>query len=210
MRRTAGRRAGAPAGSRARAVAQVVDQRAELAQAPPLALRVRRRAEFGREDRREQALVPRGRDLGQLRQRGLADAALRRGHRADEGRIVVVVGDQAQVGDDVLDLGAVEERLPAGDRVRHVLRAQRLLEHAGLVVAAIQDRVVAEAAAVLELVREQPRDDRARPRPRRRPTGSHPDRVAVAEVAPQPLLEQLGVVARSARWPRFRMRTVER
>ena len=74
-----------------------------------------------------------------------ADAALRRRHRAHERGIVVVVGDQAQVGDEVLDLGAVEQRLAAGDLVRNVLRAQRLLEHARLVIAAIEDREVGEA-----------------------------------------------------------------
>ena len=137
--------------------------------------------------------MPRGRDLRQLGERGLADAALRHGHRADERGIVGVVGDEAQVGDDVLDLGALEVRLPARDRVRHVVRAERRLEHAGLVVAAVEDRVVAEAAAVLELVREEPRDDELR-LGLVVAGGQHADRVAVAERAPQALLEQLRVV----------------
>ena len=100
--------------------------------------------------------MQRGCNLAQLFQRRRADAAFGRGDRADEGGVVVAVRDQAQVGDQVLDFGAVEERLAAGQLVRHLLVAQRLLEHARLVVAAIQDGVVAPFGAVLELVRQQP------------------------------------------------------
>ena len=42
-----------------------------------------------------------------------ADAALGRRRGADEGRIVILVGQQAQVGDDVLDFRLVEKRLAA-------------------------------------------------------------------------------------------------
>jgi hypothetical protein len=44
-----------------------------------------------------------------LFERALADAARRRVHHALEGGVVVAVGDQAQVGQRVLDLGALEE-----------------------------------------------------------------------------------------------------
>jgi hypothetical protein len=76
-----------------------------------------------------------------------------RGDGADEGR-VVVAGWRAGAGrHDVLDLGAVEEGLAAGDDVGNLLRAQLLLDDARLVVAAVEDGVVGKLAAVLELVR---------------------------------------------------------
>ena len=94
------------------AIAQIVDQRAERARAPragapgsaPRSASSRRR---GGEQARARAAV------AELLERRRADAALRRRHRADERRIVVVVGDQPQVGDEVLDLGALEIRLSA-------------------------------------------------------------------------------------------------
>jgi hypothetical protein len=64
-----------------------------------------------------------------LAQRLVADAALGRRHRAQERRVVVVVDEQAQPGAQVLDLGAVEEALPARHLVRQLCLAQRLLEH---------------------------------------------------------------------------------
>ena len=93
-------------------------------------------------------------------ERRVADAAPRRGDRADERGIVVGVGDQAQIRADVLDLGLVEERLAAGQHVRNPLAAQHLFEDARLEVAAIQDRVVAKLRAPLELVRRQAKHDR--------------------------------------------------
>ncbi len=127
-------------------------------------------------------------------ERGLADSALRRRHGAHEGRIVVVVRDQPQVRDEVLDLGLVEQRLPAGHVVRHVLPAQCRLEHARLVVAAIEDGEIGEFRAPLEFQRRQPAHDRfgfgfviGR--------GNHADGLAVAEVAPQALVEELRIVA---------------
>ncbi len=126
-------------------------------------------------------------------QRGIADPAPRRGDRADKGRIVVGIGDQPQIGADVLDLGLVEEALPAGKHIRDALAAQDLLEQPRLVVAAIEDRVVAELRAPLELVRRQLEHHRL---------GlvllvvhrRHGDRVPHAVLAPQRLVEQLGVV----------------
>jgi hypothetical protein len=82
--------------------------------------------------------------LAERLQRAAADTTLGRADRADERRVVVVVGQQAQVGGDVLDLGLVEERLAAGKQVGNALVAQELFERARLEVAAIEDRVIAE------------------------------------------------------------------
>jgi len=73
------------------------------------------------------------------------DATPRRRYRAHEGGIVVVVGDQPKIGDEVADLGAVEPRLAAADGVRNVLLAQRLLERTRLVIAAIEHGEIIEA-----------------------------------------------------------------
>ena len=59
-------------------------------------------------------------------QRRATDAAFGRGDGADESRVVVGVGQQAQVGGDVLDLGLVEERLPTRKQIRNALVAQVL------------------------------------------------------------------------------------
>ena len=130
---------------------------------------------------------------GQLFQRRVADAALGRGGCADEGRIVVRIGDQAQVGGEVLDLGMVEERRSPADGVRHFVGAQLFLEHARQMVAAIEDGVVGEARVVFELVRQQAQHHRFRFilfifR------GKHAHRIAGPVLAPQVFLEQLGIV----------------
>ena len=69
----------------------------------------------------------------------MADAALGRGHGAQEGRVVVVVHPQAQPRAQVADLGAVEEALAARHLVGDLRLAQRLLEDARLVVGTVQD-----------------------------------------------------------------------
>ena len=51
-------------------------------------------------------------------------------HHALEGGIVAAVGDQAQVGERVLDLGALEEAQAAVDAVRHARGEERLFEDA--------------------------------------------------------------------------------
>jgi hypothetical protein len=57
------------------------------------------------------------RALPHLIEGALADAARRRVHRALEGGIVGAIRDQAQVGERVLDLGALEEAQAAVDAV---------------------------------------------------------------------------------------------
>src|SRR3546814_5605322 len=91
------------------------------------------------------------RNLGQLRQRGRADPARRRLHRAQEGRVVLGIGDQPQPRQRVLDLAAVEERGAAAEVVRHAQQLQRLLQRARLVVAAEQDAEVRSEEHTSEL-----------------------------------------------------------
>ena len=149
--------------------------------------------EPGLEDRLEQADLALAGVFAERLQRLRADAAPRGGGGADERRVVVLVGQQPQVGAQVLDLGLVEERLPAGDLVGDLLLAQHLLDDARLVVAAVEDGEVGKGAALLELGGLQAHHHRlglvlvvvA---------GDHLDRVAEAERGPQPLGVQLGVV----------------
>ncbi len=121
------------------------------------------------------------------------DAPLRRRRGADEGGIVVLVGQQAQVGGDVLDLGLVEERLAAREQVGNLLVAQLRLEQPGLVVRAIEDGVVGELAALLEAVRLELHHHAFR-FGLVVPAGSDGDLVTVAEFGPELLVEQLLVV----------------
>jgi hypothetical protein len=73
-----------------------------------------------REQRAKQRQVRLAGKLAQGGQRLVADAALGRGDGAQKGRVVVLVDPQAQPGAQVLDLGAVEEALPARDLVRNL------------------------------------------------------------------------------------------
>jgi hypothetical protein len=72
-------------------------------------------------------------------ERARADAAARGGDGADEGEVVVLVRQQAQIGDEVANLGLVEEALPARHDIGDAVVAQLLLDDARLVVAAVQD-----------------------------------------------------------------------
>jgi hypothetical protein len=190
-----------------RAGFHALDEVAELAQRGAL-LDVEFRVQARRVNRGEQALVAAAGGAAERFEGGAADAALGRGHGADEGRVVVLVGKQPQVGGDVLDLGAVEEGLAAGDDVGNLLRAQLLLEGARLVVAAIEDGVVGKLGAPLEAVRGE--------------AGDHPLGFVLAVAAgctwiasPWPCSDQsclsksLGLLAISA-LAAVRMRAVER
>ena len=82
------------------------------------------------------ALVPcAARGVLQLLERARADAARRKVDDAQERAVVVGRRDEAQVGERVLDLGALEEAHAAVDAVRHAGAEQRVLEHARLRVA---------------------------------------------------------------------------
>ena len=135
------RASSAPCGV-ARAVLQVVDVAAELVQAADAPCAAARCAASSANSASNRLSLYLAGELAEAGQRLVADAALGRGHRAQEGRVVVVVDQQAQPGAQVLDLGAVEEALAARHLVRDLRLAQRLLEHPGLVVGAVQHREV--------------------------------------------------------------------
>ena len=61
----------------------------------------------------------------------------------------MAIGDQAQVGERVLDFRALEEAQAAIDAVRHARRSERLFQHARLGVGAVQDRDLAARAAAV-------------------------------------------------------------
>ncbi len=84
-------------------------------------LHTRREALF--EGRREQGQLALAGITAEGLQRAGADATPGRADGADEGRVVVTVGEQAQVGGDVLDLGLLEEGLSARQQVGDALVA---------------------------------------------------------------------------------------
>ena len=74
------------------------------------------------------------------RERRLADAAPRRVRDALEADGVLRVGEQRQVGDRVLDLGALVELRAADDLVADLAPHERVLEHPRLRVHPVEDR----------------------------------------------------------------------
>ena len=192
------------AGGAAGAVLQVVHEAAELVQ-PADGARADGGAQALREQRLEQAALPARRELAQLRQRLRADAAFGRGDGAQKRRVVVAVDQQAQPGAQVFDFGAVEEALTARHLVRNGRLAQRLLEHAGLVVGAVQHGEVFQFdlhTAAAGHVARTPATGAQRLDARDGALGfvlfavalDHAHRLAVAERAPELFLEQLRVV----------------
>ena len=88
----------------------------------------------------------------------LAEIALRRVRRAQEGK-VVAVAEHAQIRKRVLDLHAVEKLHAAVDRIGQLLLQKQLLEAAGDVVRAVEHRDIAQRhARLFELpdLREDP------------------------------------------------------
>ena len=180
------------AGGVARAVLQVVDVAAELMQRAQR-LGAQHAGQRGREQRLEQADLPLAGKVAQAGQRLRADAALRADHRAQEGRVVVLVHQQAQPGAQVLDLGAVEEALSARHLVGDLRGAQLLLEHARLVVGAVEDGEVAELDLAALAAQRLDARHRAFGLVLLAVAFEHAHRLAVAQRAPQLLLEQLRV-----------------
>ena len=80
-----------------------------------------------------------GSQFGQPGQRSGADFTFGRLHRAQEGGVIVRVGQHPQPGQRVLDLLAFEEGGTAGEVVGHAQQLQGLLQWPRLVVAAEQD-----------------------------------------------------------------------
>ncbi|MCY1528504.1 hypothetical protein D9M68_636100 [compost metagenome] len=125
----------------------------------------------------------------------MADAALGRGGRAQEGRVVVVVDQQAQPGAEVADLGAVEEALAARDLVGNLRAAQRLFERTRHVVGAVEDGEVAPFLVLRARAQALDARDRALGLVVLVVGIDHAHRFAFAQVAPQRLGKQLGVGA---------------
>ena len=175
------------------ALAQRVDVAAELVQRVQLAAGERVGQAFVRQGR-EQAQLAAACKGAQGRQRGVTDAALGRADGAQEGRVVVLIDEQAQPGAQVADLGAVEETLAPADLVGNLRAAQHLLELLGLVVGAVEDGAIAPPAvrAVLFLLQFQTLHG-ALGLVRLVVAGQHRDGLALAQLAPELLLEQLGV-----------------
>ena len=65
------------------------------------------------------------------------DAAGRKVHHPHEGRVVVRVGDQAQVGQRMLHLLALEEAQPAIHAVSHAARKKLMFQHPRLGVGTV-------------------------------------------------------------------------
>jgi hypothetical protein len=80
----------------------------------------------------------RARRVLQLLDAARADAARREVDHAQEAGVVVRVLQQAQVGQRVLDFGALEEAQAAVHAVRHAGVEQRRLDHPALRVAAVE------------------------------------------------------------------------
>ena len=70
-------------------------------------------------------------------QRHVADATFGRGYGAQEGRIVVGIGKQAQIGQHIFDFGFVEKALSAGELVGNARAAQGFFKNPRLMVAAV-------------------------------------------------------------------------
>jgi hypothetical protein len=103
----------------------------------------------------------RARALAQRVDRAVADAARWRVDGTLERRIVVAIGDQAQVGQRILDFGAVEKAQPAVDAIADVVLDQLFFEVARLRVRAVQHGAFAGPAAVLNVLADAV-DDEAR------------------------------------------------
>ncbi len=87
-----------------------------------------------------QAAVGRLRRVLQVFQTARADAARGEIHHAGKRRVVVGVGDQPQVGQRVLDLGALEKAQAAIHAIGQAGVEQRVLQRPRLRVAAIEQR----------------------------------------------------------------------
>ena len=132
---------------------QGLDQAGEAAQRPGGA---------GREPAAQQQLghgrpqrgAGRARLLANGRQRALADAAGGLVDDALEGGIVVAVGDQAQVGERVPDLGALEEAQAAVHPVGNAVPHELFLEQPRLGIGAVEDGDVVSRPAALDLLHQ--------------------------------------------------------
>ena len=127
-----------------------------------------------------------------LVQGALANAAGRGVDCTLEGGVIVAVGHQAQVGQRVLDFGALEKAHAAIHAVGHLLGQQGFFDRPRLHVGAVQHRHIGVAAAIAYPL----------PRPLHRVTGLvhlvvgriQVDRVALPGLGPQLLADAVRVV----------------
>ena len=126
----------------------------------------------------------------------VAEAALGLVDDAFEGEVVGRLGDQAEVGEGVADLGALVEAEAADDLVGEADGDEALLELAGLELGADEDGAVVERAAAallpLDLLADAARFLGAVP------DADDLDLVALATLGPQGLAEAAGVVGDEA------------
>ena len=126
---------------------------------------------------------------------GVADAAPRLVDDAPQRDLVGRVVEHAQVRHRVLDLGALVEARAADHLVGHAVADEQVLEHARLRVRAVEDRDVARRSSRPRCRRADARRDDARLVVLVLGL-DHADRLAVAELAPEPLLDAVPRCAR--------------
>ncbi len=129
----------------------------------------------------------------QLLQRARPDAARRKVDHAQQRTVVSGLGQQAQVGERVLHLGAFEEAHAAVDAVGQSGAEQRVLKHARLRVAAVEQRDLGQRHALVGEVLHDVDDERRLVEVGRGREDAH--RLALALVGPQLLAEPRAVVA---------------
>ena len=95
--------------------------------------------------RREQRLAPVLRLLRQRGETGLAEAAARHGDRAEERLVVARVGDQPEIGQQVLDLAPLVEADRADQAIRQAGAAECFLECPRLRIGPVEHRHVGVA-----------------------------------------------------------------
>ncbi len=138
--------------------------------------------------RRARALRVLADDVDALR----ADAARRQVDHALERGVVHPAGDDAQVGERILDFRALEEPQAAVHAIRNARRDERFFEHARLGVRAIQDRDVPPHAAAVRPVADALDDEVRFVALVER--GVQLDRLALGAAGPEVLAEAAGVV----------------
>ena len=153
-------------------------------------------------DRRPCALL--AHDVQRLR----ADAARGQVHHALERGVVVAIGDQPQIGQRVLDLGALVEPQAAVHPVGNPRRQERFFERARLRVGAVQDRDFAPRAAVARPVADALHDEVRFVALVER--GVEPDRLALARRSVHRFLPSRPVLCAISALAAARMLPVER
>ena len=129
----------------------------------------------------------------ELAQRGVADAALGRGCRAQKRGVVVGVRQQAQIRQHILNLCLVVKTLPARNLIRNPRRAQCVFKQPRLVVAAIQNGKIGKICAVNQLITRDLLGNEFR-FVRFALARHHAHHFALAQLRPQRFGEQLWVV----------------